>query len=110
MARWVRAAGVPESALRIDRKARSTRENARRAAELLFPEGRRRVWIVTQPFHLKRAVHLFRRAGFEPLGHLIEGGAQDRHAAESLRWIIREYGSWTLVLARAAVERPIDNR
>ncbi len=101
MARWVRAAGVPDSALRVDREATTTRENALRAAELLFPEGRRRVWLVTQPFHLRRALYLFRRAGFDPLGHLIEGGVQLRHGTDSLRWIVREYGSWALVAARA---------
>lgn len=101
MARWVRAAGVPDSALRVDREATTTRENALRAADLLFPEGRRRVWLVTQPFHLRRALYLFRRAGFDPLGHLIEGGVQDRHGPDSLRWIVREYGSWALVAARA---------
>ncbi len=106
MARWVRAAGVPESDLRVDRKATSTRENAARAAEILFPEGRRRVWLVTQPFHLRRAVMLFERAGFEPLGHLIEGGVQDRLGATSLKWIVREYGSWALVLTRRILGEP----
>lgn len=105
MARWVRAAGVPESALRVDREARSTRENAQRAAAILFPEGRRRVWLVTQPFHLRRALHLFRSAGFDPLGYLIEDGVQDRGGAQTLRWILREYGSWALVAARAATGR-----
>lgn len=100
MARWVRAAGVPEPAIRVDRRARSTLENAARAAELLLPEGRRRVWLVTQPFHLRRALYLFRRAGFEPRGYLIEGGAQDLHPVKSLRWIVREYGSWAYLAAR----------
>ncbi len=100
MARWVRRAGVPDSALRVDRLSSSTRENASRAAEILFPEGRRRVWIVTQRFHMRRALRLFREAGFDPMGWIIEGGAQDRHGAASLWWIVREYGSWTLVLAR----------
>ena len=103
MARAVRSLGVPEEALRIDRKSRSTRENAQRAAELLLPEGRRRVWLVTQPFHLKRAIHCFRREGFEPLGHFIEGSVQDRYPGRSLRWIVREYGSWALLFAREAV-------
>ncbi len=62
--------------------------------------GRRRVWIVTQRFHMRRALRLFREAGFDPMGWIIEGGAQDRHGAASLWWIVREYGSWTLVLAR----------
>lgn len=105
MARWVRAAGVPESALRVDRKATSTLENAARAAEILFPEGRRRVWLVTQPFHLRRALHLFARAGFEPLGHLIEDGLQDHLGATSLKWVVREYGSWALLAARIATGR-----
>lgn len=101
MALWLRASGVPESALRVDRKATSTRENAQRAAELLLPEGRRRVWIVTQPFHLRRALYLFREAGLDPLGYLITDSIQLDHGASSLRWIVREYGSWALVAARS---------
>jgi uncharacterized SAM-binding protein YcdF (DUF218 family) len=106
MARWVRAAGVPEAALRIDRKATTTQENAARAAELLFPEGRRRVWLVTQPFHLRRALFYFRRAGFDPLGHLIEDSAEHRHGRTSLKWIVREYGAWALAAARATRRAP----
>lgn len=100
MARWVRAAGVPESALRVDRQSASTRENAARAAEILFPEGRRRVWLVTQRFHMRRALRLFRRAGFDAMGWIIEGGAQERHGLASVRWVVREYGAWALALAR----------
>ncbi|MEZ4297107.1 MAG: YdcF family protein [Polyangiaceae bacterium] len=110
MARWVRKAGVPDSALRVDREARNTQENAARAADLLFPEGRRRVWLVTQQFHMKRAVHLFRRVGFEPLAHLIEDGVQDRHDLHSLKWIAREYGSWALLAARRAAGRDSSSR
>lgn len=102
MARWLRRAGVPEEALRIDRESASTKENAERAAELLLPEGRRRVVLVTQPFHVRRALFWFRRVGFEAHGHVIEGSAQDRHGAASVRWIAREYGSWALALAKAA--------
>lgn len=104
MARWVRAAGVPESALRVDRKSASTAENAAAAAEILFPEGRRRVWLVTQPFHLRRALFYFQRAGFEPLGYFIENSVETRHGRRSLRWIVREYGAWGLALTRAIVD------
>ena len=100
MARWVRAAGVPESALRVDRLSSSTRENAIRAAEILLPEGRRRVWLVTQRFHMRRALHCFEAAGFDAMGWIIEGGAQEQHGAASLRWVVREYGSWALALTR----------
>lgn len=97
MARWVRRAGVPEGALRIDRKASSTYENAQRAAELLLPEGRRRVWLVTQAFHLRRAKYCFRLAGFDPLGWSIEGGYVDKVPRAALRWTLREYAAYALL-------------
>ena len=100
MARRVRALGVPESAIRVDRRSTTTETNALRAAELLLPEGRRRVWLVTQPFHTRRARWYFRRAGFEPLGWPIEGGIQEREPRRALRWIAREYGAWVLALGR----------
>lgn len=102
MARRVRALGVPEAALRVDRQSTSTWTNALRAAELLHPEGRRRVWLVTQPFHLRRARFYFRRAGFEPLGFHIAGSLQYRAPKLALRWIGREYAAWALALFRAA--------
>jgi uncharacterized SAM-binding protein YcdF (DUF218 family) len=98
MARWVRAMGVPEHAIRVDRRSTSTFTNALRAAELLHPEGRRRVWLVTQPFHLRRARFYFRRAGFEPLGWHIDGSLQYDNPALALRWIVREYAAFCLVI------------
>ena len=102
MARLVRALGVPESAIRVDRLSTSTVTNAARAAAILLPEGRRRVWLVTQPFHLRRARFHFRRAGFEPLGWHIDGSIQYRRPDLALRWIGREYAAWALALVRAA--------
>jgi uncharacterized SAM-binding protein YcdF (DUF218 family) len=98
MARWVRAMGVPERAIRVDRLSTSTLTNALRAASILLPEGRRRVWLVTQPFHLRRARFYFRRAGFEPLGWHIDESLQYRDPARALRWIAREYGAWGLAI------------
>ncbi len=102
MARLVRALGVPDSAIRVDRLSDSTVTNAARAAAILLPEGRRRVWLVTQPFHLRRARFHFRRAGFEPLGWHIASSIQYRRPDLALRWIAREYAAWALALARAA--------
>jgi uncharacterized SAM-binding protein YcdF (DUF218 family) len=102
MARLVRALGVPESAIRVDRLSTSTATNAARAAAILLPEGRRRVWLVTQPFHLRRARFLFRRVGFEALGWHIDSSVQYRRPDLALRWIAREYAAWVLALARAA--------
>lgn len=102
MAREVRARGVPESAIRVDRKSACTFTNAQRAAEILLPEGRRRVWLVTQPHHLRRARWYFERAGFETLGFHIEDSIQYRMPRRALRWIAREYGAWVLALWRGA--------
>jgi uncharacterized SAM-binding protein YcdF (DUF218 family) len=103
MARLVRALGVPEAAIRVDRLSTSTATNAARAAAILLPEGRRRVWLVTQPFHLRRARFHFRRAGFDPLGWHITASVQYTRPEHALRWITREYAAWALALARAAV-------
>lgn len=98
MARWVRALGVPEEAIRVDRRSTSTHENALEAARILIPEGRRRVWIVTQPFHTRRALRYFRSAGFEPLGWHIDDSVQYRDPRIALRWIAREYAAWAKAL------------
>jgi uncharacterized SAM-binding protein YcdF (DUF218 family) len=58
--------GVPETALERESSSRSTRQNARYAAELLLPRGERRVWLVTCEWHMPRALRCFEGAGFEP--------------------------------------------
>ena len=101
VALWFRRQGVPEAALRVDRASRSTRENARCAAAVLLPEGRARVWLVTQAFHARRALYLFRRAGFEPAAWALRGGVTDDDPRWKLRQVLREYGAWGLLAARA---------
>lgn len=97
MARWVRSMGVPDEAIRVDRRSTSTFTNAMEAAKILLPEGRRRVWVVTQPFHLPRALFYFRRAGFEARGFRMKGSVQYQRPAQALRWILREYAAWIKV-------------
>jgi len=93
--------GVPAEALRVEPVARTTAENAHRVATLLGADGARRVWIVTQPFHLRRARYLFRRAGLDALGWRIHRGLQDQDPGRALRWIAREYAAWAKVLVSA---------
>jgi uncharacterized SAM-binding protein YcdF (DUF218 family) len=102
MARWLRAGGVPDESLRVDRRSTTTRENAERSAELLLPEGIREVCLVTQPFHSRRAQRLFRAAGFDAWVYPIEGGLSRARPASTLRWVAREYGSWLLLALRRA--------
>ena len=102
IAERLRAAGVPDHALVVEDRSRTTAENAREVAACLAPLGASRVWLVTQPFHGRRAALLFARAGLLPRVWHIAGGLQHRDRVRALRWIAREYAAWArLVLARA---------
>lgn len=98
LAELVRGAGVPE--VLVERAAQTTADNARLTAALLAPRGVRAVWIVTQPFHGRRAARLFRDAGLDAhVWHIADSlEYQDRRRA--LGWVIREYAAWTALLVR----------
>lgn len=89
-----RELGLPSHALVLEMSSRTTKENAERTAEILHPDGRRRVWIVTQPFHLRRAVLWFRRSGFEAYPWWIDRSVQYADPRIGLRWVLREYVAW----------------
>lgn len=61
----------------LEEQSRTTWENAVRSAELLQPQGVRRVVLVTQAWHMQRARWSFEQAGFEvitaPMGYLSAG-------------------------------------
>lgn len=108
MAARARELGVPEQALRVERESRSTAENARHSAELLTAEGRRRVWLVTQPFHTRRARTWFRRVGLEARAWHADDSIQYRLPHHGLRWVAAEYGAWLKMWAwdaRLFIER-----
>lgn len=92
LAEALEAAGVP--GVIVEPSARTTAENARFTARLLEPLGARSVWLVTQPFHGRRAALLFRRAGFEPRVWHIADSVQYRDRGRAVRWLAREYGAW----------------
>jgi uncharacterized SAM-binding protein YcdF (DUF218 family) len=97
MAARARDLGVASGALLVEDRSRSTRENALRTAELLRAEGLESVIVVTQPYHLRRALAFFQRAGLEATPFVIAdstifgGGVRSLHA---LRWVAREYVLW----------------
>lgn len=57
--------GVPAADVRIEDRARTTWENARNVAKL-SPPSPRRIWLVTSPLHMPRALGAFRAWGFDP--------------------------------------------
>jgi uncharacterized SAM-binding protein YcdF (DUF218 family)/lysophospholipase L1-like esterase len=65
MARFAREIGVPESRVHLETASRSTRENAERSAPLLRRLGARRLLLVTDRLHMRRAEGAFSAFGFD---------------------------------------------
>jgi uncharacterized SAM-binding protein YcdF (DUF218 family) len=96
------AAGVPRAAITVEDRAQTTAENARFTAALLGPA---RVWLVTQPFHARRAEYLFRRAGFAAQAWHVADSVEYRDPRRAVRWYLREYAAWLKVLVTARPAR-----
>lgn len=94
------ARGIPD--VLVERASLTTEDNARHTAAILLPLGVRRVWIVTQPFHARRAAWLFREAGFDAHAHRIVDSVQYRSQWRSLKWNARESAAWMKLLASRA--------
>lgn len=65
MANLAMRMGVPAAAVEIEDHSRNTWQNARNVAAL-SPALPRRIWLVSSPMHLPRALTAFRAWGFEP--------------------------------------------
>ncbi len=103
LAEGLRAAGVPD--VLVERDALTTAENARFTARMLAPLGARTVWLVTQPFHGRRAALLFSRAGLSPRVWHIADSLQYRDRARAARWVVREVGAWGMLGLRTLTRR-----
>ncbi|MBC7974045.1 MAG: YdcF family protein, partial [Myxococcales bacterium] len=60
----------------------------------------RSIWLVTQPFHGRRSLRLFRHAGFDARVWHIADSLQYRDRRRAMRWLVREYAAWVLLLLR----------
>lgn len=95
MAEALRERGVPD--VLVEDRSQTTAENALFTAALL---GKVRVWIVTQPFHGRRAARLFRRAGCDAHVWHIANSLEYRDRRCAARWVVREYAAWASLLLR----------
>jgi uncharacterized SAM-binding protein YcdF (DUF218 family) len=93
MAHHAVSLGVPPSAVLVETDSRNTSMNASKISELCSGLAIRSVLVVSQPFHLRRAVLWFRRMGLEAFGHAAENSVQFRDPQRGLRWVMREYVS-----------------
>lgn len=71
MASLAREVGIPASAIHTERSSRSTKENAELTAPLLRWLGARRVLIVTDRLHGRRASGVFTQQGFQVERHTV---------------------------------------
>jgi uncharacterized SAM-binding protein YcdF (DUF218 family) len=96
IAAGLRERGVPEVV--VEDSSQTTYENAVETAKIL--RDKRRVWLVTQPFHGRRAARLFRGVGFEPHVWHIADSLEYRDRRRALRWVAREYAAWASLIVR----------
>jgi uncharacterized SAM-binding protein YcdF (DUF218 family) len=91
--------GVPADAVRIEEISRNTKGNLR-CARGVMPPGARRIYVVTEPFHMGRALAIARAEGFEPLPWPVASPAWTRPTSRA-RWLLRDVGSMAFLLAGA---------
>ncbi len=85
--------GVPAAAVRMEWRAVNTHEQAVNVAALLGPEGRTsEVRLVTSPWHLRRSLASFRRAGFTNVR--VESAASVGAEADPGGGLLLRYGVW----------------
>ena len=91
---YLRAQGVPDSAIVVDNYGNTTRQTARNAWQLQrrLPVGR--VLVVSQYYHLTRTKMLFRQAGFATVGGVSPRYFEWRDAYSLLREFGAYYTEW----------------
>ena len=67
MATALAAAGVPADRILLDLRAKTTHDHPRTIRPILDANQIRRFVIVTSPMHMRRALAVFRAAGFDPV-------------------------------------------
>ena len=98
MSKYLEANGVPEAAISLDYAGVDTYSSVWRAKHVY---GASRIVVVTQRFHLARAVWCARELGMEA-----EGSAADRHVYRGIAWLeVREVVSRTKAFVDVTVGR-----
>ena len=104
MADLARGAGVPDEALVIEDRSKSTLENARFSAAIMAERGWRRALLVSDGHHLPRALLAFRASGIAAAGSAVPGVFRAGPGAYA-RAALREVPACALYAARLLRER-----
>lgn len=78
------ASGVPEGAIYLEDQSHTTLENILFSARIIEGFGGRRIMVVTDPYHLPRAILCFRFLGFEVAG---SGPPRGKSGTPLLKWV-----------------------
>ena len=99
MASAARALRVPADHVLVETVSTNTRTGAVEVARMLLSGGRRRILLVTDPFHMRRARPAFERAGFEVSPAPADPWVDSRYRPESNLALMRHLTQELLGLA-----------
>lgn len=102
--RYVMKRGVPESAISLETKGRTTSESLHAVSQILRSDENRSVVLVSDPFHMLRLTILARRLGLRPLSSPTRTSPISASMDESLRYVAGE--SWKVPLAFLLERKP----
>lgn len=91
-----RELGVPDTAILITDRGRTTREEAAEISQLLLPLGRNRILLVADPIDMPRTRMVMERAGFvvRPVPTAASGPSNPESRLDLLREIVIELSAW----------------
>ena len=81
---------VPPEAILVEPESRTTAENLRGAWALLDPRESRSILLVSDPFHMGRALHIARDVGFVPHPAPTKDGPISRQPLKETEYVVRE--------------------
>ena len=107
MAGLARELGVPAHRILVETVSTNTRSEAVEVARMLHADGKRRILLVTDPFHMIRAQPVFQRVGFEVLPAPADPWIAGRGRPEGNLFLLRHMGQellgWMYYRARGWV-------
>lgn len=88
--RYAMRRGVPDSAIVLETRGRTTRESLRGVVNLMDEQATRDVILVSDPFHMLRLSIVAKQLGLEPLTSPTRTSPISRNSGEAWRYAVNE--------------------
>ena len=98
MARLAEERGVPREAMILETEARSTQESVRLTGRIMRERGIGSIIVVSSPFHMKRALRMYRDAGFVAYGSPAANDPAQADPVLRVRYTLRECAAFIAYL------------